>query len=64
MPYIIDRSNIIPVNIDTKYDSKPLPYPGHDLMSIFTHWDDELKRNIPTENKLNGGVNNNAENSK
>ena len=48
MPYIVNRGNIVPVNVDAKYDSKPLPYPSHDLNSVFTHWDDELKCNVKT----------------
>lgn len=68
MPYIIDRGNIIPVNVDNK--TKSLNYPTHDLNSVFTHWDDKLKRNVSTPNKLpnienklnnNGGMNNNGE---
>ena len=49
------------VNENAKYDSKPLSYPMHDLNSVFTHWDNKLKRNVPTENKINGGTENNAE---
>ena len=56
MPYIVDRGNVIAVNVDNK--SKPLNYPMHDLNSVYTHWDDNLKRNVSTENKLNGGANN------
>lgn len=63
MPYIVDRENIITVNGNNKYDSKPLPYPAHDLQSVFTHYDPKLGKNVPTENKLNndGGIDNNAE---
>lgn len=65
MPYIVNRGNIVPVNVDAKYDSKPLPYPSHDLNSVFTHWDDELKCNVQTENKLNnGGISNNGKSGK
>lgn len=67
MPYIVDRGKVIPVNINAKYDSKPLPYPRYDLNSVFTHWDDELKRNVSTPNilpnKLNNGGNNDGKNS-
>ena len=55
MPYIIDRGKVVTVNADVKCSSKPLPYPSHDLNSVFTHWDNKLKRNVSTENKLNGG---------
>lgn len=65
MPYIVDRGKIVPVNVDAKYDSKPLPYPSNDLMSVYTHWDPELKRNVSTPNELpitnkinNGGIEN------
>ena len=53
MPYIVDRGKVVPVNVNNKYDSKPLNYPMNDISSTFTHWDDKLKRNVPTENKLN-----------
>ena len=56
MPYIVDRGKIVPVNIDTKYESKPSSYKMNDLNSVFTHWDDKLKCNVPTENKINGGI--------
>ena len=62
MPYIVDRGNIIPVNVNVKYDSKPLHYLMNDLSSVFTHWDNELKRNVstpnvlPVINKSNGGI--------
>lgn len=52
MPYIVDRGNVIPVNVGAKYDSKPLPYPKHDLNSVFTHWDSKLQRNVSTPNEL------------
>lgn len=51
MPYIIDRGKVITVNVDNNYSSKPL-YPLHDLSSVFTHWDDKLKRNVATPNEL------------
>lgn len=59
MPYIVNRGKVLPVNVNNKYDSKPLPYPAHDLNSVYTHWDPKLCKNVPTENKLNndGGVN-------
>jgi hypothetical protein len=52
MPYIIDKGKVIPVNVNNKYDSKPASYPIHDLNSVYTHWDDKLKRNVPTPNEL------------
>lgn len=39
-------------------------YPMNDLGSTFTHYDKSLGVNVPTENKLNNGGNNNGENSK
>ena len=62
MPYIIDRGNTIPVNVNNKYDSKPLSYKKNDLDSVFTHYDAKLGKNVPTENKLDdyGGVNKDA----
>lgn len=73
MPYIVDRGKIIPVNVNAKYNSKPLSYTSHDLNSVFSHWDDKLKRNVTTPNelptcgvninKLNGG-NTNGKSSK
>lgn len=62
MPYIVDRGNIIPVNVDAKYESKALPYQMNDLSATFTHWDDKLKQNVSTPNvlpiinKSNGGT--------
>lgn len=38
--------------------SKPLNYPMHDLNSVFTHYDENLGRNVPTENIINGGASN------
>ena len=72
MPYIINRNNIIPVNSNTNCSSKPLSYQKHDLNSVFTHWDDDLKCNISTPNELqnknklddDGGVITNGESSK
>lgn len=64
MPYIIDRGKIVPVNIDTKYNSKPLSYKMHDLDRVFVHYDKTKGYNVPTENKLIGGIDNNGESSK
>ena len=48
------------VNENAKYNSKPLPYKMHDLDSVYTHWDEKSGRNIPTENKIIGGTENNG----
>lgn len=50
MPYIIENHSIVNVNHETEYQK--MNYPKNDLMSVFVHWDDELKRNVTTENKL------------
>lgn len=71
MPYIVDRGKIIPVNVNNKYPPKPLPYPAHDLNSVYTHWDNNLKRNVATpnelpndnENKIDGGTNKDGKSS-
>lgn len=55
MPYIINNGNVVAINTDNK--SKPLPYKMNDLNSVYTHWDNDLKCNVPTENKI-GGVDN------
>ena len=52
MVYIVDRNNEITINQNATYEPKPLPYPSHDLSSVFTHWDNTLKRNISTPNEL------------
>lgn len=57
MPYIIDHGKVIAINVNN--DSKSLHYPSHDLMSVFTHWDDKLKCNISTPNELPNKVDNN-----
>lgn len=62
MPYIVDRDNIVIVNQNNKYNSKPLPYKMNDLDRVFVHYDKIKGYNIPTENKLNGGIDNDAEN--
>ena len=51
MPYIIENHSIVNVNHGTVEYPK-MNYPKNDLASVFVHWDDELKRNVPTENKL------------
>jgi hypothetical protein len=58
MPHIINRNNVVVVNKDSKSVTEPQSYPMNDLSSVYTHWDEELKKNIPTENKLVGGKNN------
>ena len=50
MPYIIQGQYTINTNNMAGYHK--MNYPKNDLMSVFVHWDDELKRNVPTENKL------------
>ena len=50
MPYVIENNSIVETNNTTEYPK--MNYPKNDLMSVFVHWDDELKRNVPTENKL------------
>lgn len=50
MPYVIENNSIVKTNNTTEYPK--MNYPKNDLMSVFVHWDDELKRNVPTENKL------------
>ena len=50
MPYIIENRYIVNVNHGIEYPK--MNYPKNDLMSVFVHWDDKLKRNAPTENKL------------
>ena len=52
MPYIIDRGKVVPVNVNNKYNSKPLPYQMNDIPSVFTHWDNNLKKNVTTPNEL------------
>ena len=56
MPYIIDGGKTIKVNVSN--NTKPLPYKMNDLGSVYTHYDKNKGCNIPTENKLNGGVSN------
>ena len=50
MPYIVERNKVIAVNVNS--NPKPLPYQIHDLNSVYTHWDDKLKRNVSTPNEL------------
>lgn len=63
MTYIVDRSKIIPVNTTNYTPNKQPsqtkdPYPDvykyqmNDLNSVFTHWDNNLKKNVATPNEL------------
>ena len=56
MSNIVTTRGVVLTNSTTP--SKPLSYPMNDLSSVFTHYDKDLGRNVPTENKLNGGVSN------
>ena len=44
--------------VSNSMQSKPISYPMHDLGSVYTHYDSAIGKNIPTENKLNGGASN------
>ena len=50
MPYIIENHSIVNVNHVIEYPK--MNYQKNDLMSVFVNWDDELKRNVRKENKL------------
>lgn len=59
MPYIIVRENNIPkcVSINTAIELNiNKRYIMNDLCSVYTHWDSNLGRNVPTENILKGDV--------
>lgn len=59
MPYIIIRENNTPkcISINTARElNTSKRYIMNDLCSVYTHWDQKLKCNIPTENKLKGDV--------
>lgn len=56
MNSIVSTRGVVLTNSTTP--SKPLSYPLNDLNSVFTHWDDKQKKNISTENIINGGVSN------
>lgn len=60
MSYIVTTRGIVLTNSTTP--SKPLSYPMNDLNSVYTHYDKNTGKNIPTENKLNGGVSNGKSN--
>jgi len=53
MNNIVTTRGVVITN--TTSPSKPMTYPMHDLNSVYTHWDDKLKKNVPTENKIDGG---------
>lgn len=55
MIYIIDRnSNKLP-NVNNHYTkSNNERYKNNDLNSVYVHYNKELARNVPTENKLKG----------
>ena len=63
MPYIITSNNIKSVNVGFNYHST-LNYPRNDLGSVYTHYDTRLGKNIPTENKLPGGISENGKSGK
>ena len=48
MPIIVERNKTTIVNYDGNI--KPSPYPKNDLSSVYSHWDNKLRRNVPTEN--------------
>ena len=56
MSYIVSARGVVLTNSTTP--SKPLSYPMNDLSSVYTHYDKTLGKNVPTENKLNGGTGN------
>lgn len=56
MPIIVERNKITKINYGDNI--KAQNYPMNDLSSVFTHWDNNLKKNVPTENKLEGDNNN------
>ena len=56
MSNIVSTRGVVLTNSTTP--SKPLSYPMNDLSSVYTHYDKNLGKNIPTENIINGGVSN------
>ena len=56
MSNIVSTRGVVLTNSTTP--SKPLSYQLNDLNSVFTHYDKNLKKNVPTENIINGGVSN------
>lgn len=61
-PVKYTNTNYIPIN-RLNQTINPAPdvynYPMHDLSSVFTHWDEKIKCNVPTPNELPNGVVNN-----
>jgi hypothetical protein len=51
---IVTTRGVVPINGTSP--SNPVIYPMNDLNSVYTHWDNELKCNVTTENKIDGGV--------
>lgn len=58
MPYIIDKSKNVVLNNYSYTPPKQPRYQINDLMSVYTHYDQKLGINIPTENKIKGDVKN------
>lgn len=56
MPHIINIRTEVSVN--NEYKGSNNKYPMNDLQSVYTHWSPELHKNVITENKLKGDVNN------
>ena len=56
MSNIVTTRGVVLTNSTTP--SKTISYPMHDLNSVYTHYDEDLKKNVPTENIINGGVSN------
>lgn len=68
MPYIVDRNNLVfnrqPINKNNTYSSTnkvsqtknsandTCEYHMNDLMSVFTHYDAKLGKNVSTPNEL------------
>ena len=48
MPIIVERDRVVKVNYNDT--PKPLPYEKNDFKSVYSHWDNELKRNVVTSN--------------
>lgn len=53
MPIIFVRDKEKVTESKSNYNDnniKPASYPMNDLESVFTHWDDNLKKNVTTKN--------------
>ena len=49
----IVKSNVVPPTVDNRLIPSNKPkYPSNDLSSCYTHYDKDLKRNVPTPNIL------------